>query len=164
MVFIVVVQKTDWTNTCVQHNSWAKCDTLQGCNQYFFLGETKPMWWTKSTPNLDWVLMYLFGKCCLTGLHCCYSPAFALTVANIFRSTKILTCVRISLSYLAIDLAKHLFNLAIIWISNKLNIFTGLFWPQYIYFFQIFLKHNLWLYFCYIKCTKHSFNSNNHFR
>ena len=49
---MVVIQKTYWANTCVQHNSWVKCDTLQGCNQDIFLGETKPMWWPKSTSNL----------------------------------------------------------------------------------------------------------------
>ena len=48
---MVVVQKTDWANTCVQQNSWAKCDTLQGCNQDIFLGETKPMWLAKTDPD-----------------------------------------------------------------------------------------------------------------
>ena len=48
---MVVVQKTDWANTCVQQNSWAKCDTLQGRNQDFFLGETKPMWLAKTDPD-----------------------------------------------------------------------------------------------------------------
>ena len=132
---MVVIQKTDWANTCVQQNSWAKCDTLQGRNQDFFLRWDKAYVVGKNWP---WLSFNVFGNCCLTGLHCCYSPAFALTLAKIFRPSKILTCVRISLSYLAIDLAKHLFNLAIIWISDKLNIFTGLFWPQYIYFFKYF--------------------------
>ena len=133
---MVVVQKTDWANTCVQQNSWAKCDTLQGRNQDFFLRWDKAYVVGKNWP---WLSFNVFGNCCLTGLHCCYSPAFALTLAKIFRPSKILTCVRISLSYLAIDLAKHLLNFAIIWIRNKLDNLLDCFdHNTYIFFFKYF--------------------------